>query len=219
VSASSVPRILLSEKKNPAELERSTGSRREVNGRHSGGDGGPLRVCDCYCWRLMPGVNQEISYAANEDHRRNSPKQKYWHFTSPHLPTAFKRVQLPLVPTCGPPLVWSAALGVGGTPLTSRNFQAFADLKISDDAGLTTIMERVLVRRDQFNISPQGIVHKPTDAAFIPYPGAPYAGITRMGQLCNQHPTGMTFSSDDVQRIMQELWVEYVQANPGLFHS
>jgi hypothetical protein len=80
-------------------------------------------------------------------------------------------------------------------------------------------MERVLVRRDQFNISPQGIVHKPTDAAFIPYPGTPYAGIARMGQLGNETPMGVTFSSDDVQRIMQELWVEYVQANPGMFNA
>jgi hypothetical protein len=100
-----------------------------------------------------------------------------------------------------------------------RNFQAVADLKLGDDAGLIAVMERVLVRRDQFNISPQGIVHKPTDAAFIPYPGAPYEGITRMGQLCNQHPAGMAFDPDDVRRIMRELWVEYVQANPALFHS
>jgi hypothetical protein len=27
-----------------------------------------------------------------------------------------------------------------------------------------------LPRRDQFNITPEGIVHKPTDAAFIPSP-------------------------------------------------
>jgi hypothetical protein len=79
-------------------------------------------------------------------------------------------------------------------------------------------MKTVLVRRDQFSISPQGIVHKPTDAGFTPYPGAPFAGITRMGQLGGHHPTG-DFSSDDVQRIMQELWVEYVKANPGLFNA
>jgi hypothetical protein len=30
-------------------------------------------------------------------------------------------------------------------------------------------MESKLVRRDQFNIFPQGIVHKPTDAAFTPH--------------------------------------------------
>ena len=37
-------------------------------------------------------------------------------------------------------------------------------------------MASILVRRDRFNITPQGIVHKPTDAAFTPYPGDPYSG-------------------------------------------
>ena len=37
-------------------------------------------------------------------------------------------------------------------------------------------MANILVRRDQFNITPQGIIHKPTDAAFTPYPGDPYLG-------------------------------------------
>jgi hypothetical protein len=80
-------------------------------------------------------------------------------------------------------------------------------------------MENILVRRDQFNITPQGIVHKPTDAAFTPYPGNPYSGITRMGQLGNKHPNGSGFRSDDVQRMMRELWVEYVNANPKLFKT
>jgi hypothetical protein len=80
-------------------------------------------------------------------------------------------------------------------------------------------MECSLVRRDQFNISPQGIVHEPTDAAFTPYPGDPYSGILRMGQLCNKHPNEIGFNSDDVERIMRELWAEYVARNPELFKS
>lgn len=78
-------------------------------------------------------------------------------------------------------------------------------------------MEHSLVRRDQFNISPQGIVHKPTDAAFTPNPSDPYSGILRLGQLGSRHPNGSGFLPDDVQRIMRELWVEYVARNPGLF--
>jgi hypothetical protein len=81
------------------------------------------------------------------------------------------------------------------------------------------IMERCLVRRDQFNISPQGIVHKPTDAAFTPYPGDPFSGILRMGRLGNKHPDGADFNSDDVERIMKELWAEYVAGNPQLFRT
>lgn len=75
-------------------------------------------------------------------------------------------------------------------------------------------MANILVRRDQFNISPQGIVHKPTDAAFTPYPGDPCSGITRMGQLGSKHPNGNSFRPEDVQRMMWDLWVEYVISNP-----
>jgi hypothetical protein len=78
-------------------------------------------------------------------------------------------------------------------------------------------MESNLVRRDQFNISPQGIVHKPTDAAFTPCPGDPLSGTTRLGALGNQQPDRNDYSSHDVQRMMRELWAEYVAANRELF--
>jgi hypothetical protein len=73
-------------------------------------------------------------------------------------------------------------------------------------------METTLVRRDQFSISPQGIVHKPTDAAFTPDPGDPYSGIHRMGRL-GETSNGSQFRSDDVLRMMRELWAEYVASN------
>jgi hypothetical protein len=76
-------------------------------------------------------------------------------------------------------------------------------------------MESILVRRDQFNITPQGIVHKPTDAGFTPDPGDPHSGIERLGQLGNEHPSG--FRSDDVLRMMRELRAEYVVNNPQQF--
>jgi hypothetical protein len=78
-------------------------------------------------------------------------------------------------------------------------------------------MENTLVRRDQFNITPQGIVHKPTEAAFIPDPGDPYSGIDRVGQLGSNTSNGSQFRSDDVLQMMRELWVEYVASNPRLF--
>ena len=83
--------------------------------------------------------------------------------------------------------------------------------------GRMATMESNLVRRDQFNIGPQGIVHKPTDAAFTPNPGDSYSGIERLGQLRNKHPNGSGFITEDVQRMMRELWAEYVAANPRLF--
>lgn len=82
-----------------------------------------------------------------------------------------------------------------------------------------TIMESCLIRRDQFNISPQGIIHEPTDAAFTPSPGDAFSGILRMGQLDNKQPNGSGFNSDDVERIMRELWAEYVACNPHLFKT
>jgi len=85
------------------------------------------------------------------------------------------------------------------------------------ESRLTLYEKWVLVRRDQFNIGPQGIVHKPTDAAFTPNPGDPYSGIERLGQLRNKHPNGSGFITEDVQRMMRELWAEYVAANPRLF--
>jgi hypothetical protein len=82
------------------------------------------------------------------------------------------------------------------------------------------VMANVLVRRDQFNITPQGIVHKPTDAAFTPYPGDPYSGIARLGQLGSKPPNnGNGFRPEDVQRMMRELWTEYVTGNPQLFKA
>ena len=78
-------------------------------------------------------------------------------------------------------------------------------------------MANILVRRDQFNITPKGIIHKPTDAAFTPYPGDPYSGITRLGQLGSKHSNGSSFRPEDVQQMMWELWTEYVTGNPQLF--
>src|SRR6476620_12754328 len=84
-------------------------------------------------------------------------------------------------------------------------------------APLEKVMANTLVRRDQFNITPQGILHKPTEAAFTPSPGNPHSGITRLGQLGNNNPSGPSFSPEDVQRVMSELWAEYVMDNPQSF--
>ena len=83
--------------------------------------------------------------------------------------------------------------------------------------GKVEIMENTLVRRDQFNVTPQGIVHKPTDAEFTPSPGDPFLGIECLGQLRNKHPDESGFRTEDVQRMMRELWAEYVAGNPHLF--
>ena len=80
-------------------------------------------------------------------------------------------------------------------------------------------MTSTLVTRNQFNITPQGIVHKPTEAAFIPHPGDPHSGIVRLGQLGNQRPNGNHYEPEDVQRMMRELWEEFVAKNPAMFKT
>jgi hypothetical protein len=80
-------------------------------------------------------------------------------------------------------------------------------------------MAKTLVTRNQFNITPQGIVHKPTEAAFVPDPGDPRSGIVRLGQLGSQLPNGNHYESEDVQRMMRELWEEFVAENPEIFKT
>ena len=80
-------------------------------------------------------------------------------------------------------------------------------------------MASILVRRDQFNITPQGIIHKPTDAYFAPQPGNPYSGSIRLGQLENVVPVGDEYDPDQVKKMMMQLWTEYVAANSDLFDN
>ena len=79
-------------------------------------------------------------------------------------------------------------------------------------------METTFIRRDQFSISPRGIVHKPTDAAFIPNLGDPHSGMFRVGQLANNRSM-KNFDPVNVKRMMRALWVEYVTENQDLFKA
>jgi hypothetical protein len=46
-------------------------------------------------------------------------------------------------------------------------------------------MSSTPVQRDQFEVSPKGITHKPTGARYTPHPGAPHSGSMNLGQLGN----------------------------------
>jgi len=78
-------------------------------------------------------------------------------------------------------------------------------------------MTSILVTRNQFNITPQGIIHKPTDAYFAPHPGDPYSGSIRLGKLGNVVPVGDRYDPDQVKKMMMQYWTEFVAANSGLF--
>ena len=73
------------------------------------------------------------------------------------------------------------------------------------------------VRRDQFKIAPKGIVHLPTGATYTPHAGAPYAGTMNPNQLGNVLPNGEDYPPHEVKAMMEQLWAEYVAANPRLF--
>jgi hypothetical protein len=73
------------------------------------------------------------------------------------------------------------------------------------------------VQRDQFKISSEGITHIPTGATYTPHPGAPHAGIVNLSHLGNRLPNGEYHRPHEVQMMMEQLWTEYVDANPRLF--
>ena len=61
--------------------------------------------------------------------------------------------------------------------------------------------------------------HKPTRATFSPYPGEPGWGRLDPGQLGNVLPNGDDYEPNEVDAMMQQLWIEYVAANPDLFKT
>lgn len=62
-------------------------------------------------------------------------------------------------------------------------------------------MASILVRRDQFNITPNGIVHNPTVSHFAPHPGDPRSGRIHIGQL-GVVPLGERYDPDQVKKMM-----------------
>ena len=73
------------------------------------------------------------------------------------------------------------------------------------------------VSRDQFAISPKGIIHRPTEATYTPHAGAPHFGSTNLSQLGNVLPNGEDYPPHEVLTMMERLWAEYVDANPRHF--
>jgi hypothetical protein len=80
-------------------------------------------------------------------------------------------------------------------------------------------MASILVTRDQFNITPQGVTHKPTDASFVPHCSDPRSGSMRLGRLECEAPSGDTYDSEVVKTMMMQLWAEYLATNLDLFYK
>jgi len=75
------------------------------------------------------------------------------------------------------------------------------------------------VSRDQFEISARGITHKPTGATYTPLPGSPFSGTLNKSQLGNMSKSGDEYRPHEVEEMMEQLWAEYVEANPQEFPS
>ena len=67
------------------------------------------------------------------------------------------------------------------------------------------------VTRSQFEITDQGITHKPTGYKFTPYPGQPASGTLNKGQLGNRLSSGEDYRPDDVEEMAKLLWAEHVR--------
>jgi hypothetical protein len=80
-------------------------------------------------------------------------------------------------------------------------------------------MASILVTRDQFNITPQGVTHKPTDASFVPRCGNPRSGYLRLGRLECEVSGGDNYDPEVVKKMMMQLWAEYLSANSDLFYK
>jgi hypothetical protein len=69
------------------------------------------------------------------------------------------------------------------------------------------------VKREEFEISARGIIHKPTGATFTPHPNNPFSGTINKSQLGKLGKRGDDYSPYEVEEMMDRLWAEYVQAN------
>ncbi|MGY3239976.1 hypothetical protein ACVMAJ_006866 [Bradyrhizobium sp. USDA 4448] len=78
-------------------------------------------------------------------------------------------------------------------------------------------MPSMPIQRDQFEVSPNGITHKPTGATYTPHPGAPFSGTINLSRLGNVLTHDGDYRPHEVQTMMEQLWAEYVNANPRLF--
>ena len=72
------------------------------------------------------------------------------------------------------------------------------------------------VRRDQFKISPKGITTYRVGRRTHRTPEPPFSGSMNPSQLGNVLPNG-EYRQNQVETLMEQLWAEYVAANPRLF--
>jgi hypothetical protein len=75
-------------------------------------------------------------------------------------------------------------------------------------------MASSLIRRDQFEITPEGITHLPTGARLTPGPADAGSGVIRSGRPGKDPESEDGYDYDELHRIMRELWAEYLLNHP-----
>jgi hypothetical protein len=65
------------------------------------------------------------------------------------------------------------------------------------------------VKPEQFEISNNSIIHKPTGCTFTSHPGQTSSGNMRLGQLGNKLASGEDYRPDEVKSMMQQLWAKH----------
>lgn len=68
---------------------------------------------------------------------------------------------------------------------------------------------RSIVTREQFEVSDEGITHKPTGYSFTPYPGDPNSGTVNKGRLGDKLETGEDYRPQEVEEMARRLWLEH----------
>jgi hypothetical protein len=73
------------------------------------------------------------------------------------------------------------------------------------------------VTADQFMVTMEGITHIPTGATFTPHFNSPNSGTIYRGQMGKVLGNGEEYEPQEVERMMERLWIEYLTENPEAF--
>ena len=68
-------------------------------------------------------------------------------------------------------------------------------------------MDRRKPTPDEFEITDNGIVHQPTEASFVPFPGKPTAGTWHDGRL---HAPDAEYDADEVKDMMRKVFAAHL---------
>jgi hypothetical protein len=66
--------------------------------------------------------------------------------------------------------------------------------------------------REEFEVSDEGVVHRPTEYSFRPMPGHPTRGTVRMGLLDKEVSEDQRYDREKVQQMARKLWAQHLSS-------